>query len=225
MLSLDPFSTRDDITRFMEEARKYYVNEQDINLLVSIFKLATFLNIVIIRNDGLHHKNFVQGIIYDMLNSLIAIMNLRERYLHLNLRSMIEHIARIALDKIYKGDDFDGTVRRKDFDYLKKERGDENWKYMHDTYTRACDYVHSSPKANLNTTSKFIDLMKNDHVTKPSKQIITLQKLVSAIIKIFIIYYEVEISTAFFRSQSEIRYLLGPNLYKEYEIRAGRVKA
>jgi len=207
----------------MEEARKYYSHEQDINLLVSIFKLATFLNIVLIRNDRLNHKNFVQGIIYDILNSLIAILNLRERYLHLNLRSMIEHIARIALDKIYKGNDFDGTVRRKDFDYLKQERSNENWKYMHDTYTRACDYVHSSPKANLNTTSKFIDLMRNDHVTKPSKQIITLQKVVSAIMKIFIVYYEVEISTAFFRSQSELRYLLGPNLYKDYEISSGRV--
>lgn len=223
MLSLDPFNTRNDVKSFRDEALKYFSNEQEINLLISTFKLATFLNIVIERNDKLNHKIYIQGMIYDILNSLIAVLTLRERYLYLNLRSIIEHIARIALNKVYQGGDFDGTVRRKDFDYLKSERPSENWKYMHETYIRACDYVHSSPKAKLNVSAKFLELLKQDHTTKPSKQILTLQKLVSSTINIFIVYYEIEISTAFFRSQAELKYLLGPNLYNFYELKAGRI--
>ncbi|MCB5311957.1 hypothetical protein [Yersinia intermedia] len=223
MISTNPFNTREDIKRFMEEAKKYHPNEQDIILLVSVFKLSTFLNIVIIRNDNLNHKNHLEGLIYDTLNSIIAIFNLRERYLHLNLRSIIEHIARIALNKVYQGNEFDGTVRRKDFEYLKLERASENWKFMHETYIRACHYVHFSPEAQLNVAAKFIDLLSKDHKTKPSKQILNLQKVISSTIRIFIEYFEPEISNAFFRSQGELRYLLGPSLYKAYEFKAGRI--
>lgn len=223
MLSVDPFNVRKDILRFKDEASKHCSCQQDLNLLISVFKLACVLNLVIERTGNVNHKSYIQGMIYDILNSLIAALQMRERYLHLNLRSIIEHIARIALNKVYKGDDFDGTVRRKDFDYLKKERAVENWKYMHETYIRACDYVHSSPKAGLDFSSKFLDLLLKDHVTKQSKQILTLQKLTSATIKIFIIYYEPEISSAFFRSQADLKYLLGSNLYKAYELQSGRV--
>lgn len=222
MLSVDPFNTRDDVARFRQEVSKIFPNQQDINILISVFKLATLLNIVIKNDNNLNHKNFIYGIIYDTLNSIIAIFSLRERYLYLNIRSMIEHIARIALNKRYNGNDFDGTVRRRDFDYLKESRGGEGWKYMHDTYTRACHYVHSSPEAGLNFTATFAELIVNDHTTKPAKQILNLQKVLSSIIKIFIVYYESEISSTFFRSQGELKYLLGAALYKDYEILAGR---
>lgn len=224
MLSTDPFNTRNDVARFKEEANRYCTNEQDINLLVSIFKLATLLNLVIKNNSTLSHKNYIHGIIYDTLNSVIAIFTLKERYLQLNVRSMIEHIARIALNKTYSGGDFDGTVRRKDFDYLKKNRVRENWSFMHETYTRACQYIHSSPEAGLNITATFMELMVKDHTTKVSKQILNLQKILSAIVKIFLIYFESEISATFFRSQGELKYLLGASLYREYETLSGRRK-
>lgn len=222
MLTTDPFNANDGISQFREEVNKKFTEVQDINLLVSTFKLATFLNIVIVHNDRLNHKNHIHGIIYDILNSIISIFMLRERYLHLNLRSIIEHIARIALNKTYTGNDFDGTVRRKDFDYLKKERNNENWKFMHETYIRACHYVHSSPEARLNVTATFKELMFKDHTTKASKQIINLQKITSETIKIFIVYFESDISTTFYRSQGELKYLLGTALYKEYETTSGR---
>ncbi len=55
------------------------------------------------------------------MNSIISIVNLKERYLQLNIRSLVEHISRISLDKSYSGGDFDGCVRRKDFEFLKKK--------------------------------------------------------------------------------------------------------
>ncbi|EAV3687782.1 hypothetical protein E2W85_11800 [Salmonella enterica] len=223
MLSKDPFNTKSDVARFKEEASKYFTSEQDLNVLTSIFKLSTLLNILIAHNASINHKTYIQGIIYDSLNSIIAIFSLRERYLHLNLRSIIEHIARIALNKNYQGNDFDGTVRRKDFDFLKQERTNEDWKFMHETYIRACHYVHSSPEARLNVNSTFVELMAKDNSTKPSKQILNLQKILSSTIKIFMVYFEPEISSTFYRTQGELKYLLGASLYKEYENLSGRL--
>ena len=222
MLTKDPFNTRADIKQFIEEASKHTQSQQDLNLLVSIFKLMTLLNIVISHNDRLNHKVYVQGIVYDTLNSVIAIITKRERYLQLNIRSMIEHIARIALNKIDNGGDFDGTLRIKNFDHLKESRSIENWKYMHETYTRACHYVHSSPQANLNITSTFLELLKEDYTSKPSKQILNLQKVISAVIRIFLIYYTDEVSSTFYRSQGELKFLLGNSLYAHYEVTSGR---
>lgn len=223
MLTKDPFNTRADIKLFINEAQKHFKAEQDISLLVSVFKLISLLNIIIKLNDRLNHKVYVQGIIYDTINALIAIFTLRERYLQLNIRSMIEHIARIALNKTYQGGDFDGTVRRKDFDHLKKNKQIENWKYMHETYIRACQYLHSSPQAKLNITSTFLELLSDDSTTKPSKQIVNLQKIISATTRIFIIYYVEEISSTFYRSQGELKFLLGGSLYTFYEKTSGRI--
>ncbi|MHB9805418.1 hypothetical protein [Pantoea ananatis] len=223
MLTHYPFGSKQDVERFILELEDDKWTAQDINLFRSIFKLACLLNIVINNINRLDHKSYINGMGYDILNSIIAIINSRERYLYLNIRSMIEHIARIALDKVYLGGDFDGTVRRKDFDYLKKEKADEGWKYLHDTYSRACHYVHSSPEARLNVTAKFLDLITQDSITRPSKQIVILQKIVSSMIFVFIKYYEVDISSVFYRSQSELKYLLGSSLYGKYEIIAGRV--
>ncbi|HGP1443659.1 TPA: hypothetical protein ACLGMU_004611, partial [Salmonella enterica] len=131
MLSNDPYGNRAETDRFRQEATKYLSDESDINTLVSVFKHVRIYSMIIEMNTNLSHKSHVKGIIYDSLNSIVAILNKRERYLHLNLRSMIEHIARIALNKTYSGGDFDGTVRRRDFDYLKSNRRNENWNYLH----------------------------------------------------------------------------------------------
>jgi len=222
MLTTHPFNSKRDVSDFVAHIKNDQRTTQDVNLLTSIFKLAFLMNVIVENNVRLHHKNYISGITYDILNSVIAIIDHKERYLYLNIRSMIEHIARIALDKCYNGSDFDGTVRRKDFDYLKKERASENWKYMHENYTKACQFIHSSPEAKLNIKAKFMDLLSNDSSTKPSKQIIHLQRIVSALSLIFIKYYELEISSVFYRSQGELKYILGASLYKEYELFAQR---
>ncbi|HGP2176151.1 TPA: hypothetical protein ACLGS9_004878, partial [Salmonella enterica] len=99
MLSNDPYGNRAETDRFRQEATKYLSDESDINTLVSVFKHVRIYSMIIEMNTNLSHKSHVKGIIYDSLNSIVAILNKRERYLHLNLRSMIEHIARIALNK------------------------------------------------------------------------------------------------------------------------------
>ncbi|EKN4847061.1 hypothetical protein ACONXG_000576 [Yersinia enterocolitica] len=216
MLSHDPYNVRSEAMLFRSEIMKYISKEQDVNLLVSIFKHISLYNILIELNVNLNHKNHVKGIVYDALNSLVALLNKRERYLHLNLRSMIEHIARIALNKTYHGDDFDGTVRRKDFDFLKKNKSEENWQYMHNVYTNACYFVHFSPKANLNISAKFLQLLTNDLCSPQSKLISNLHKVSSAIMKTFLVYFHGDVGNTFFRAKTDLKFLLGNSLYSNF---------
>lgn len=217
MLSICPFGSKIELQLFLIESRKYINKEQDINLLSNIFKLTFFLKLIVDKGDVDNQKENIDAMIYDILNSIVSIFELRERYLHLNIRSLIENMARIALKKTNNGNEFDGFIRRKDFDSLKKEKKSENWKYIHETYSSACNYVHLSPKSGMNINVTFMDLLSNDFVTKQSKLISNFQKILSEVIKIFIIYYNDTISNVFYRNKSELKYILGNSLYKEYE--------
>lgn len=217
MISHNPFGSKQQLMLFMSEVDNYFTKTQDKNLLASSFKLIFFLKLMVEHNPNIKHKRNINGAVYDSLNGLVAIFNSRERYLHLNLRSLIEHIARIALDKVYEGGEFDGSVRRKDFLHLKEKRTSENWKYMHETYTRACHYIHASPQANLNVNATFTDLLSKDSTSSQSKQIQLFQKVLSETVKIFLVYYYDEISNTFFRTQGELRFILGNALYIKYQ--------
>ncbi|ELQ6264783.1 hypothetical protein R2305_004247, partial [Cronobacter malonaticus] len=89
------------------------------NNLTSAYKHALFLEFIYNSHPEISHKTFIKSIIYDVLSSITAIINKRERYLHLNFRSMIEHLARISLQKVDNGGDFDITIRTVDFESLK----------------------------------------------------------------------------------------------------------
>lgn len=217
MISHNPFGSKQELKLFMCEVDKNFTKVQDKNLLASSFKLIFFLKLMIEHNHNIKHKRNINGAVYDSLNGMVAIFNSRERYLYLNLRSLIEHIARIALDNIYDGGEFDGSVRRKDFLHLKEQRTSENWKYMHETYTRACHYIHASPQANLNVSATFSELLSKDSTSSQSKQISLFQKVLSETVKIFIIYYDEEISNTFFRTQGELKFILGSALYVKYQ--------
>ncbi|HFF8970287.1 hypothetical protein [Serratia marcescens] len=216
MLSHDPYNVRAESTLFRIEVIKNITSENEINLLVSVFRHVSLYNLLVDLNGNLNHKTHIKGIVYDSLNSIVAIFNQRERYLQLNIRSLIEHIARIVLNKCYTGNDFDGTVRRRDFDYLKANHASENWRYMHDVYIRACQFLHFSPQANLNVSSKLFQLLENDCVSSQKSLIRNLHRTSTAIMSIFLRYYHVEIASAFFRSKSDLKFLLGGKLYSDF---------
>jgi len=217
MLSHDPFDSRKNLRSFKEEAQRHFNNEQDLNNLCSVFKFCILLDSVVTNTHNLSHKSHIQGLIYDTMNSIVSTFLLRERYLYLNIRSVIENIARIALSKSDGGDAFDGTVRRKDFMFLKENKPNENWKFMHETYIRACAFVHLSPQSGLNISSTFKQLVADDHQTNPTKQILNLQKILSSVMRIFLVYFKEEVSTVYFRAQADLQFVLGRSLYKFYQ--------
>ncbi|HEI8462054.1 TPA: hypothetical protein SLE68_001781 [Morganella morganii] len=218
LINKDPLCVRREVNSFKNKLNELIPHESlaSKNSLVSVFKHAVFYNTLTLLNDSVNHKNYINGMTYDALNCIIALLNQRERTLQLNIRSIIEHIARIALNKSHAGNDFDGTVRRRNFDYLKQNKPEDNWKYLHDSYIRACQYIHSSPAANLNIAATFTELLEGDFTSKIHKQINITQRIISEATKILIRYLEPDISNSFLRTQRELEFLIGKSAFVLY---------
>lgn len=216
MLQRDPHGFRKDVKEFITLIKSFQTDTRTENNLTSAYKHVLFLEFIHNSNPEISHKTFIKSIIYDVLSSITAILHKRERYLHLNFRSMIEHLARISLQKVDNGGDFDITVRTVDFENLKSTNTDENWAYMHSQYKQACGWLHSSSKVKLNITASFPDLLTSDSKSNAAKLSTHLQKMTTETLKIFFNYYVVEIQTSFYRTRGEMRYLVGNHNFEYF---------
>lgn len=216
MIDRDPFGLSKDVIAFRSVIEKHTLSNDEINKLINVFRQVSLCNLLVNHTQSLNHSSYIKGYIYDVLNSIISVLELRERYMQLNFRSMVEHIARISLNKVNSGGDFDQTVRRKDFDFLKRNVQDENWNYLHNVYINACHYVHSSPQANLNVSSRFFSLMHGDCNSSRQKMIANLFKVVSELMRIVIKYYHNQISDIFFRNPKDLNKFMGKSLHLHY---------
>ncbi|EEZ1247368.1 hypothetical protein E4L52_005218 [Escherichia coli] len=196
--------------------KSFQVDIRTENNLTSAYKHVLFLEFIHNSHPEISHKTFIKSIIYDVLSSITAILHKRERYLHLNFRSMIEHLARISLQKVDNGGDFDITIRTLDFENLKSTNTDENWAYMHSQYKQACGWLHSSSKVKLNITASFPDLLKSDSKSNAAKLSTHLQKMTTEMLKIFFNYYVDEIQTSFYRTRGEMRYVPGNHNFEYF---------
>lgn len=219
MLSTYPFGSRNELHLFIAETKKHFkeASEHDVNLLSNVFKLTFFIKLLIEKSDHDEYKKGLEIIVYDSLSSIVSIFDSRERYLNLNIRSIIESVTRIIL--MGENKNFDGYIKRKCYDDLKKNKPNENWKFMHETYTYTCSYVHLSNKANININAKFIDILNGDSKTNRTKLIVKLQKVLSESVNLIINYFNNEIANVFHRNNSELRYILGKSLYTKYELK------
>lgn len=216
MLQRDPHGFRKDVKEFITMIKSFQVDIRTENNLTSAYKHVLFLEFIHNSHPEISHKTFIKSIIYDVLSSITAILHKRERYLHLNFRSMIEHLARISLQKVDNGGDFDITIRTLDFENLKSTNTDENWAYMHSQYKQACGWLHSSSKVKLNITASFPDLLKSDSKSNAAKLSTHLQKMTTEMLKIFFNYYVDEIQTSFYRTREEMRYVLGNHNFEYF---------
>lgn len=216
MLQRDPHGFRKDVKEFITLIKSFQTDIRTENNLTSAYKHVLFLEFIHNSNPEISHKTFIKSIIYDVLSSITAILHKRERYLHLNFRSMIEHLARISLQKVDNGGDFDITVRTVDFENLKSTNIDENWAYMHSQYKQACGWLHSSSKVKLNITASFPDLLTSDSKSNAAKLSTHLQKMTTETLKIFFNYYVVEIQSSFYRTRGEMRYLVGNHNFEYF---------
>ncbi|MEG5433058.1 MULTISPECIES: hypothetical protein [Enterobacter cloacae complex] len=216
MLQRDPHGFRKDVKEFITLIKSFQTDTRTENNLTSAYKHVLFLEFIHNSNPEISHKTFIKSIIYDVLSSITAILHKRERYLHLNFRSMIEHLARISLQKVDNGGDFDITVRTVDFENLKSTNTDENWAYMHSQYKQACGWLHSSSKVKLNITASFPDLLTSDSKSNAAKLSTHLQKMTTETLKIFFNYYVVEIQTSFYRTRGEMRYVVGNHNFEYF---------
>ncbi len=216
LTTVDPYKFRYELALLKELIAPYNLEGRDESLIINCFKHIMLYNHI---SGEAVFKQYLQGIIYDSLNSIISILSGKERYFYLNIRSLVENIARITLKKQPSSDSFSDFIRSDDFLFLKRNNNPTIWNYLHQVYSTACLYVHSSPDAQLNITHTFEQLMINDTCTNRISQIQKLQQTLNCVTKILIINFNTEISDVFIRTKRELKYLIGNSLFREYEER------
>jgi hypothetical protein len=135
LLNKDPFGFRKELELFKESLKPYNLSDNVKQSFYSSYKRLVLIEFLITSNPEISYKKFLKSIIYDVLKSIVSIINNRERYFQLNIRSMVEQLARISLQKIDHGEHFDITIRLENFEYLKENKKDENWSYLHQKYS------------------------------------------------------------------------------------------
>nr|WP_314983530.1 hypothetical protein [uncultured Pantoea sp.] len=206
----DPHGLRSELETF-----KLSIKDFDIGNIVKENFYATYKRMVLLEfllntQPEISHKKFIKSIIYDVLSAIVSVLHHRERYFQLNIRSMVEHTARISLQRIDMGGDFDITVRLQDFISLKEQNKNENWNYLHQQYTQACSWLHSSSNVGLNISATFNELLISDLKTNEKRMSNHLNTITNEIIRTLFNYYNSHIKTSFFRSRNELKYLVGP---------------
>lgn len=214
LTTADPYNFRNELLVLKELIAPYALNQNEHNLVINSFKHIMLYNHI--SGEPVFHQ-YLQGLIYDSLNSLVSIFSGKERYFHLNIRSLVENIARIVLKKQQTDDVFSDFIRSEDFAFLKAKSQNVIWNYLHQIYSTACLYVHSSPSANLNVTHTFEQLMKDDTCTDRMTQIKKLQQTLNYVTTLLIINFNTEISDVFIRTRRELKFLIGNSLFKMYE--------
>jgi len=216
LLNKDPFGFRKELELFKESLKPYNLSDNVKQSFYSSYKRLVLIEFLITSNPEISHKKFLKSIIYDVLNSIVSIINNRERYFQLNIRSMVEHLARISLQKIDHGEHFDITIRLENFEYLKENKKDENWSYLHQQYTQACSWLHSSSKVNLNINYTFNELLSSDIKTTSKRMASHLNTLTNEIIRALFCYYYNEIGNIFLRNSKELKYLITPSGFEYF---------
>ncbi|MEQ5325288.1 MULTISPECIES: hypothetical protein [Proteus] len=209
----DPYKFKVELQALNSFIEAYPLEHHERNLITNCFKNIIFYNHI--SGEDVFYQ-YLQGIIYDSLNSIISIITNKERYLQLNLRSIVENIARITLKNNIDNTEYSDFIKTEDFSVLKRNNDMRTWNYLHQIYSRACLYIHSSPEAKLNITHTFEQLMNNDTCTNRTKQIETLQRTLHHITKVLLVNFHTEISDIFIRTKKELKFLISPSLFTMY---------
>ncbi|WP_210510544.1 hypothetical protein [Pantoea ananatis] len=217
ILAQDTYGFRKEVAIFTSSLERFGLHNRVKDNFLASFKRMILIEFIINSHPEISHKKFLKSIVYDVLSAMVSILQDRERYFQLNVRSMVEHIARIALQKVDSGGDFDITVRLQDFLALKSQHQNENWNYLHQQYTQACSWLHSSSNIALNINSTFDDLLVSDKRTNKKSMSDLLNSITKEILKTIFNYYNQPIKNAFVRSRSEFRYLIGPACFRYFE--------
>lgn len=206
-LSKYPFNSKEEINLFRSAIKDKIKSESELNTLVNTFKYIYFVNIIIDTASNVDRKRYMEGIIYDALNAIITIIIKRERYLNLNIRSLIENLARINLLKSHSEDLFSEHIIKTDF--VKLKENNENWKYLYDNYKITCLFIHSNPSAKLNIGTTLNKLLIEDNIKDSKKQVIYLNKIMKTVITVLLEIFHKEIENKFYRNNNELQFLLG----------------
>ncbi|HDR1420311.1 TPA: hypothetical protein QB189_002279 [Pasteurella multocida] len=209
MVKLEPFIYQKSLDNFYAELDSWsnLSESTDKNNVRCIIKRMTFLYIIKKRNQ---ENNFFRGMFSDLLYAMHCIKTNQERYFYFNLRSAIENFLRCAL---YKGNTDNTGVRELFNEFSQKQKSIRD--KLNSEYVKCCNYVHNNHIANLNYSNAFLECERQTF-SSVSTAVNHLLNVINYFIKYFIFEESDCVDATFHRAKSQLKYLVGNAIYKQY---------
>ena len=206
----DPLGVRRECFVFSEIIQAGNIPSKYRNKIVFISKKLIFFDLLIKGQELSQEICFIlRSIIYDFLSCFIAISERRERYVQVNLRSLVEHAARLQLRDVIDESIDRSYITKDKLDLLKSSFGRKHWNYMHQVYKEACLFIHSSPKSGIELHTTYLEIESGDRCINYKKYCNIMEKTCVIVSSIVTEQYGSQIINLFLRTKTELEYLLG----------------
>lgn len=212
ILNNDPFGIKKEINLLRNDFLELGFPENERNSLIKSVKFILFFKIL---SNYREENNFYINMVYDLLNALVSIINNQDRYFHLSIRSSIEQMARIDLNRDVSNKK-SCMIHIYDFEYLKSNgcrKAQEHWEKLYENYKNACLYVHGSPDSGIDFIASYNELRNNKLKLNIKQFIKRLNAVCFHLITISSIHDKNLIQEIFWRNKSDLIYLLGEKLH------------
>lgn len=211
IINEDPYGITDTLELFCKNFSDIKpINEQ--NQIKFIVKKIILIRIILNENY-IEDKWFLEGVYADLLSLLETLSLNKKRYFQFNLRSLIENMLRVLLNK----KDKDKTGVRQLFYEAKTSQLSDSVSKLNNIYVKSNNFVHNNIESQLPLVRNYYELTHSKLKDKEiSSMLKNLEDTCKVLDQILIITYYQGIDNIFHRRRKSLRRLIGENNYYKY---------
>lgn len=181
--------------------------ESDKSFFSMIAKQIIFLKYFVLSLEKGVEIKYIKTIISDLYFLVMSIIKREQRYIYVNLRSIIENSIRMFTDISVE----ENYLTQDIFDKIKSELSRDEYSLLRSEYRVACNYIHGGSLLEENLAFVLEECLKKTEMSSKEKN--AFYGRICRLIKIFdkeiILHYTEYINGCFHRRKSLMEYLIG----------------
>lgn len=209
LIDYEKSNVSDFVNRLNEISQKESIilEESDRAFFSMVAKHIIFLKYFITSLEKPKESNYIKTIISDLYFLVLSIINMEQRYIYVNIRSIIENSIRmftdISVEENYSTKDI--------FEKIKIEIGRNDYSLLKSEYRVACNYIHGGSLLEDKLVFVLDEYSQNNKMSSKEKN--SFYSRICRLIKIFdrqiILHYSEYVNGCFHRRKSLMEYLIG----------------
>lgn len=204
---------KNDVNDFISIINKKYVNSSsfDNNFTRNLTKKIICLKLVKskIKNSG-RYVFYIDKLISDIIFLIDSYYNSNERYINLNIRSIIESFCCLVLGVSQREKSLNMTEILKKISLYIKSLKDDNIRYdlLSNEYVNSCMHIHENIKVKDNLVANYDEVIHSS-IHNPKKMCNRILKLSNLIVMILSYRFSSFLNDTLVRQHFILKYLLG----------------
>ncbi|KZE37732.1 hypothetical protein AV656_09365 [Bhargavaea cecembensis] len=195
-----------EINDFNEENFKEYSIDIQ-NDIKKVVKYTFFLRSIADEENGNH---YLKSMVSDLVFLIKSFKDNNYRYVHLNLRSIIEHALRFISDEPASGETRSNELWEKANKFLNANESQKlDISATKGAYKRACNYVHGNAKADMPIVSFFDETLNMKYEVNKTRSLLSnVLKVLHELVYILLAKCADLIDYVFHRKKTLLEYLI-----------------